>query len=210
MKTPPLTLLIDTSEQRFLDFPERYPIEFVSLGEGDYTARGLETDAIIERKSSADLLGTLTAGAEPFAKERARLRAYRNRAILIDDAWTPEQVIKRVGRPEADWYRLQHTLNLISWIDCIPVIWGGNRHHAALEVIRFLELTASRLSPAALELAEHVGLAAVPYASVAAAREAAWLSLSGKCVRCARELPRRLRPPEAPDPSRCCCGRKAA
>jgi hypothetical protein len=37
--------------QRPLSFPSSHLVSFVSLGEGDYTARGLEQDAVIERES---------------------------------------------------------------------------------------------------------------------------------------------------------------
>lgn len=69
-------LLVDTREQKPLRF-SHLPAESATLYTGDYSVRGLEEVFAVERKSLADLAGSLTRERDRFMREMHRLRGYR-------------------------------------------------------------------------------------------------------------------------------------
>ncbi len=69
-------LLVDTREQKPLRF-SHLPAEPATLYTGDYSVRGLEEVFAVERKSLADLAGSLTRERDRFMREMHRLRGYR-------------------------------------------------------------------------------------------------------------------------------------
>jgi DNA excision repair protein ERCC-4 len=75
-------IIIDTREQTPLPFTN-LETETSTLYTGDYSVKGLEETFAIERKTIADLVGSLTSGRERFMKELHRLRGYRFRRLLI-------------------------------------------------------------------------------------------------------------------------------
>ncbi len=81
------TVLIDKREKLPLAFPHCVT-EGVILPEGDYSAkvggRSLHDVVAIERKSVADLLGSLGNGRERFERELARLADLRFKALVIE------------------------------------------------------------------------------------------------------------------------------
>ena len=86
-KTPEFIVLQDTREQNPLKFPH-CEVERVTLPTGDYSAkvngRSLHEIVAIERKSVADLLGSIGGGRERFERELARLSALRFKALVIE------------------------------------------------------------------------------------------------------------------------------
>lgn len=75
----PITILVDTREQRPLDFTP-FPgvsVETATLWPGDYTVKGFEKSIAFERKSVGDLIGTMKS-------------AYRGRAALRRDRFDDE------------------------------------------------------------------------------------------------------------------------
>jgi ERCC4-type nuclease len=82
MKTTTPTILIDTREQTPLTFAH-FPTERATLPTGDYSTRGLEACFCVERKSLADLVGSLTSGRDRFTRELERMRGYSFRRLLI-------------------------------------------------------------------------------------------------------------------------------
>ena len=82
-----LTIVEDTREQTPLDFSQFEPfvrVERDTLKSGDYSIRGHETEFAIERKSLADLIGTITQGHERFERELQRLEGYRYAAVVVE------------------------------------------------------------------------------------------------------------------------------
>ena len=75
-------LLVDTREQRPLQF-SHLPAESATLYTGDYSVRGLEEYFSVERKSLADLAGSLTRKRDRFMKEMHRLRGYPCGYLLV-------------------------------------------------------------------------------------------------------------------------------
>ncbi len=87
MKAEDLTILVDTREQKPLCFPNM-PSERTTLRTADYSVRGPDFDlrdtVLIERKSVADLVGSLGGGRERFARELERRRAVRWRFLVVE------------------------------------------------------------------------------------------------------------------------------
>jgi ERCC4-type nuclease len=84
-----LTLIVDTREQRPLEF-KNYSHSFSTVRDtlyaADYGCRwedGTEMPIAFERKSCADLFGTLTKGMERFKRELARAKEGGLQLILI-------------------------------------------------------------------------------------------------------------------------------
>jgi ERCC4-type nuclease len=75
------TVLVDTREQDPL--PLTGPWERGTLTTGDYSYRGGECLFCIERKSLADLVGSLTTERARFTRECERLRGYPFSRLLI-------------------------------------------------------------------------------------------------------------------------------
>lgn len=82
----PLTLIVDSREQRELDFSRFKGVATVRQGlkTGDYSISGLEDKWICERKSVGDIVGTIVSGHERFLREMERMRDFEERYILIE------------------------------------------------------------------------------------------------------------------------------
>lgn len=82
-------VLVDTREQTPLKITQ-YPVEVVGLRTGDYGVRGFSDLTnprfIIERKSLADLCGSLGKGRIRFMEEMERMREFTFRALVIEAA----------------------------------------------------------------------------------------------------------------------------
>jgi ERCC4-type nuclease len=76
-------VLIDSREQDPLDVGRFLPVLPASLYSGDYSVLGFEHELSIERKSIADLTGSLAGGRERFEHELLRLRGMRFKRLLI-------------------------------------------------------------------------------------------------------------------------------
>jgi ERCC4-type nuclease len=111
-------ILIDTREQRPLRFPEPLGVDCGSatLPAGDYSVRGYTALIALERKSVADLVGTLTKGRERFEAELDLLAEFRWKAILVEG---------RRGDVEAGIYRSMATpQSIIGSLRAIWMRWG--------------------------------------------------------------------------------------
>lgn len=81
-----LTLVIDTREQRPLDFGPDVPTVRRKLDAGDYSVDGHDGPGgfSCERKSLDDLFGTLISDRPRFERELVRLTRYTFRALVIE------------------------------------------------------------------------------------------------------------------------------
>jgi len=176
-------IVIDTREQTPLipcvfrspakGFPPQWidlPTVRAALPAGDYSVEGFETVIAVERKSAADLAGTLYGSGndalgerkghlERFRRELERLQSYARRWWLIE--CSPEDfegvILQRFRRVQP-----VSAFSLISSIAAdynIPTIWAGNRQRAA----HFLGVTLGRIAeqasdPAAAKKAKDRGL----------------------------------------------------
>jgi DNA excision repair protein ERCC-4 len=111
-------ILIDTREQRPLRFAPDLGVDCgaAKLDAGDYSVRGFTEHIALERKSVADLIGTLTKGRERFENELDLLTQYRWKAILVEG---------RRGDVEAGIYRsLATPQSIIGSLRAIWMRWG--------------------------------------------------------------------------------------
>jgi ERCC4-type nuclease len=132
----PLVVLVDTREQAPLRFGADVVIERATLGEGDYTARGLEGVAAIERKSIGDLVGSLTFGRERFERELERLHGYAFRELVIEgDA---NAIAAGAYRSRATPQSILGSIAAIRVDFGIGVTWAGDAQLAAWLVERWL------------------------------------------------------------------------
>jgi ERCC4-type nuclease len=96
----PFAVAIDTREQRPYAFgglvsdakerrrPLVVPTEIRTLRSGDYSIVGHEDAIAIERKSLADLYGTLGQGRDRFVRELERLARLSFAAVVIEAEWS--------------------------------------------------------------------------------------------------------------------------
>jgi ERCC4-type nuclease len=111
-------ILIDNREQRPLRFAPDLGVDCgsASLPAGDYSVRGYTHLIALERKSVADLVGTLTKGRERFENELDLLAEYKWKAILVEG---------RRGDVEAGIYRsLATPQSIIGSLRAIWMRWG--------------------------------------------------------------------------------------
>lgn len=81
-----MQVVTDTREQLNLDFTGFKDVEVVrtKLDAGDYSVSGYEHLITFERKSVADVVGTLIGGHSRFLRELERMKSYKERYILIE------------------------------------------------------------------------------------------------------------------------------
>ncbi len=87
-----LTIIIDSREQKPYSFqnikPE--PPETITQGlqTGDYSVVGLEDKVCVERKSLADLFGSVGTGRKRFEREMVRMSKMQYAALVIESNLT--------------------------------------------------------------------------------------------------------------------------
>lgn len=126
---PPLPrVLIDTREQKPLRFTH-LAAEPATLHTGDYSVRGLEEVFAVERKSLADLAGSLTRERDRFMREMHRLRGYPcGYLLVIGDDMELSRLIKQ-GRLKL--HQVEHSLRAIQSRYGVHVERAYTEEHAA-------------------------------------------------------------------------------
>lgn len=83
-----ITIIFDTREQDGLDFSKFRDVDVVRQGlkTGDYSIQGYEDCICFERKSVADLVGTLIGGHERFLREMDRMKDFKIKYILVEQS----------------------------------------------------------------------------------------------------------------------------
>lgn len=123
-----LILLCDSREQSPLDFSGQEGIdkvEDIGLPFGDYTAMidGHQVPVCFERKSIADLWGTMTSGYERFRREIQKAKDVGHKLILITEG-TYSDVARGFDRSEfsgESMLKKLHTLYVkydLEWFPC--------------------------------------------------------------------------------------------
>lgn len=85
-----MIIIVDTREQRPYTFSCITPppaMEFATLGAGDYSLKGFESQITIERKSLIDAYGTFGRGRQRFQRELERMISFRFAAVIIEADW---------------------------------------------------------------------------------------------------------------------------
>lgn len=122
----PFTVIVDTREQ--IPWTFEVPTIRATLHTGDYSVQGLEHSVAIERKSLADLVGSLTAGRERFLRECDRLMTYRYKSIIVEGA--AEQIWSQAYRSSVSPQSIIASTLAITCDRGVPIVWSGNRAHA--------------------------------------------------------------------------------
>lgn len=125
-------IVTDTREQKPLAFPH-LTRERGTLATGDYSVKGLEHRLAVERKSMADMVGSLTHDRTRFMAELQRMRAYECRRLLMIGT---QMELKAILARRA--VKLEQILGSLACIDAcmVPVVWVQDAAQAALEVER--------------------------------------------------------------------------
>ena len=122
------TVVIDTREQTPLPI-SNLSTETGTLYSGDYSVRGLEEVFAIERKTIADIVGSLTSGRDRFLNELHRLRGYRFRRLLI--VGTRHEIETGQYRSKTKPRAVLASLAAVEARYDIPVIFSANARTAA-------------------------------------------------------------------------------
>jgi ERCC4-type nuclease len=152
----PFTVLVDSREQApytFDSIPPRasdagkrlvVPTAYRGLDAGDYSIDGMEGEIALERKSLADLYGTLGGGRPRFEREIERLAKLQFAAVIIEadvrEIWRPAEFYKD-WRSHLNPRTVEGTI--VSWsLDYPTVHWWpmGSRRAAELRTFAALEM----------------------------------------------------------------------
>lgn len=145
------TVAIDTREQCWFTFADmvadvadgggsfRVPFRRVTLKSGDYSLVGYEDRIACERKSLADLFGTIGQGRDRFERELARLDELDVAAVVVEAGW--EQVLLAPPSRSELPPKIVHR-SVIAWQQRYPrVHWWfcDDRRLAEITTFRILE-----------------------------------------------------------------------
>ncbi len=122
------TILIDSREQRPLTFTH-LPSERSTLASGDYSVRGLEETFAVERKTMADLVGSLKAGRDRFCRELHRLRGFSFARLLV--IGSDLDLARLVAQGRADLRQVEHSLLSLEYRYDVPVVRADTASQAA-------------------------------------------------------------------------------
>lgn len=125
----PLRIIVDTREQAPWAF-EGYPVEVIKAGlkSGDYSLAGLEDRIALERKSLADLVGSLSTGRERFEREMERLAALQFAAVLVEGS--PEDIARHNYRSAMNPASVMQSMFAWTVRYRVPFLLCGTRRHA--------------------------------------------------------------------------------
>ena len=112
-------LLVDTREQKPLPFSHLQSSP-ATLQSGDYSVKGLEDVFSVERKSLADLVGSLKSGRDRFMRELHRLRGFAFARLLV--VGTAQELAGLVARGRVSLDMVEHSLLSIEQRYGVPVV----------------------------------------------------------------------------------------
>lgn len=124
-------LIVDTREQTPLEFLH-LPAERGTLQSGDYSAKGIEESFCVERKTVADLAGSLTRERARFMREMHRLRGFTNAYLLI--IGRDIELAQMVAQGRANIKQIEHSLMALQARYGVHVVWVDTPADAALLV----------------------------------------------------------------------------
>lgn len=124
-------LVVDTREQTPLPFLHLKATRG-TLTSGDYSIAGFENGFTVERKSLADLVGSLTGERGRFERECHRLRGYAFARLLI--VGTCDQLPTLLARRKVGMKSILGSLGAIEARYSLPVVWEAAPQAAAARV----------------------------------------------------------------------------
>ncbi|MBX3743814.1 MAG: ERCC4 domain-containing protein [Verrucomicrobiae bacterium] len=144
-------IVVDSREQTPLAF-RRLASVVGTLGTGDYSARGLEHHLVVERKSVADLIGSLGPERERFERELHRLRGFVFPRLLI--VGTEAEVIAGRYRSNMKPRSVMASLHAFEARYGVPIVWVADPESAARLVERWAAWCAYDVTRSARLLAK--------------------------------------------------------
>ncbi len=141
-RVEPLHVLIDTREQRPWSFSRDTTSEFVTLDSGDYSFAGYSDRVRVERKSLADLVGSITVGRERFLDECRRLTAFEFRLLVVESS--VEAVLAHAYRSATVPQSVLGSVIALHVDFGLPCIWAGDAANAANIVERIFRRIAAK------------------------------------------------------------------
>ena len=107
-------------------------LRFATLTTGDYSLKGFEDKVCIERKSLADLLGSLGVDRDRFMREVQRMRAYEYAGLVVEANMTT--LYKGGWKSQITPQSVIGSLQALSSKYGIHVLFADNRELAATTV----------------------------------------------------------------------------
>lgn len=136
-------IVFDSREQKPLSFSNLHirgvkelQTERYKLDVGDYSIKGQETEVFIERKSSADLYGTLFQGRERFERELERAKNYEYKYLVIEDTPFGFAQYMEFHRNLAQFNSAFSTLMIYAQRYNLKIRWCKNREGSADYIAR--------------------------------------------------------------------------
>jgi len=130
----PLVILQDTREQCPWRFSNACTTQVVTLDSGDYSMMGYSDRVRVERKSLADLVGSITTGRERFIDECRRLTAFEFRLLVVESS--VETVLAHAYRSQTNPQSVLGSVIALHVDYGLPCIWAGDAGNAANMVER--------------------------------------------------------------------------
>lgn len=121
-------LIVDTREQTPLTF-RHLEATRGTLQSGDYSVAGLEEEFTVERKSVADLVGSVTRDRDRFSRELHRLRGFRWKYLLI--VGTEMELARLAAQGRANPLQVKNSVLAFSPRYNIVTVWVDNPDAAA-------------------------------------------------------------------------------
>jgi ERCC4-type nuclease len=107
------------------------------LTEGDYSLAGFSDRVRVERKSLADLVGSITTGRERFLDECQRLTAFEFRLLVVESS--VEAVLAHAYRSATSPQSVIGSTIALHVDYGLPCVWAGDATNAANIVERLFK-----------------------------------------------------------------------
>lgn len=128
------TIISDTREQLPLLFAN-LPTERAKLATGDYSIKGLESEFCIERKTTEDLVQSVTFERERFERELVRMRGYSFRRLVI--IGTLAKIETHAYQSRANPKAVIASVTAFEVRYALPVTWCASPADAASQIERW-------------------------------------------------------------------------
>ena len=147
MPASPMTVVIDSREQKPWGFSSGIATVRKALQSGDYSVAGLESRIAIERKNLGDFVNTVVGQWLRFRKELNRLSGYDMACVVVEASI--QDVLTKKYESDANPDSVLGRAHSI-WLDHgIPVFWWGDRVTAIQQAEQMLRLAWTRWGGAA-------------------------------------------------------------
>ena len=136
-------IIIDSREQRPWLFDKlENPCEIGTLKTGDYSLESYENSIVVERKSAADFITSVTRDRKRFKAELERARDIKHFAVIVEERW--DTINAGIYRSRAAPSSIIGSAMGIMAEFGVPVIMAESRKNAEMLCEKFLRLCLIR------------------------------------------------------------------